>query len=57
MEDETAPLVPGDRHDTDSILDHTDTGLPGFEAGSDIGDLAETKSSWYLFMLTLSIGG
>lgn len=57
--DETSPLVGPERRfndgDVDVLLDSH-----GRDAGRqnvDRGDLAETRSSWYLFLLTLSIGG
>lgn len=57
--DETSPLVGPERRfndgDVDVLLDSH-----GHDAGrqdADRGDLAETRSSWYLFLLTLSIGG
>lgn len=57
--DETSPLVGPERRFNDSDVDLLpDSG--GRDAGrqdAHAGDLAETRSSWYLFLLTLSIGG
>lgn len=57
--DETSPLVGPERRfndsDVDPLLDSS--GRNASRRDVDTGDLAETRSSWYLFLLTLSIGG
>lgn len=60
---ESAPLVGPDReNDTDVLVDPSGRYGPdgdelGESAARDEGGLSETRSSLYLFLLTLSIGG
>jgi solute carrier family 45 protein 1/2/4 len=52
---ETSPLVGSDNdNDVDST---TDQELQHGIRAEGTGNSLETKSSWYLFLLTLSIGG
>lgn len=56
--DEMSPLVgarPSDDADVESITVLHDPGSDGRR--QDAHDIPETKSSWYLFLLTLTIGG
>ena len=58
LEDERAPLVLPDHtdgNDADSMTARN--GNAEFDNGKLAGELTESKSSWYMFMLTLSIGG
>lgn len=58
LADERAPLVAPDHTDGDDVDSVTAAnGHTGIDDGEQGGDLAESKSSWYMFMLTLSIGG
>jgi solute carrier family 45 protein 1/2/4 len=55
---EGAPLVGpdyADANDVDSLT--AASGQGEFDNARSTGDLAKSKSSWYLFLLTLSIGG
>lgn len=60
---ESSPLVGPDReNDADVLVDPSGRHGPGGDEISESaarheGGLSETKSSWYLFLLTLSIGG
>lgn len=60
--DESSPLVgPDDDNEEEVLVPHAhderrhEDGLSGTETGTDME--TETKSSLYLFLLTLSIGG
>jgi solute carrier family 45 protein 1/2/4 len=57
--DETSPLVGPNRTDDDDIVDSITVSQRhhGVPQGDQSGNFAETKSSWYLFLLTLSIVG
>lgn len=56
-QDETSPLIkPGDS-DLDSPLTLSNIPSPENSDGWNEGEMEDTKSSWYLFLLTLSIGG
>jgi solute carrier family 45 protein 1/2/4 len=44
-----------DANDVDSLT--AASGQGEFDNARSTGDLAKSKSSWYLFLLTLSIGG
>lgn len=53
---ETSPLVGA--ADSNEVTSMTHSGESSAINGSgDTPDISETKSSWYLFLLTLSIGG
>lgn len=55
--DESAPLVTPDQTATDADSPNSANGQSEFDNGGSTRDLSESKSSWYLFLLTLSIGG
>lgn len=54
---ERSPLVTPDPTDTDGANSLTATGDQEDFHNVIHAELAESKSSWYLFLLTLSIGG
>ncbi|KAF4167050.1 hypothetical protein CNMCM6936_005712 [Aspergillus lentulus] len=57
--DETSPLVGPNRTDDDDVVDSITVSQRhhGVSRGDHSGNFAETKSSWYLFLLTLCIVG
>jgi solute carrier family 45 protein 1/2/4 len=57
--DETSPLVGPNRTDDDDVVDSITVSQRhhGVPPGDHSGNFAETKSSWYLFLLTLCIVG
>lgn len=58
LAEERAPLVAPDNtdgYDADSVTALNGNG--GLDNGKKEADLVESKSGWYMFMLTLSIGG
>lgn len=58
LEDERAPLVLPDHTDGNDVVSETaPNGHEEFDNGKLAGELTQSKSSFYMFMLTLSIGG
>ena len=56
-QDETSPLIQARAEGLESPLTLSNLSSPQYSDDWDEGEKEETKSSWYLFLLTLSIGG